>query len=87
MKTTKTIDDYNNMKDARDYFMEKYYDLKINSMTIEQKASEFFKIYEINTFIKDDKIFLNLGNIKVEISKEEIKARAQQFVNIELKYC
>jgi len=35
-----------------------------------QQANELFKLYQINTFIKDNKIFLNLGNIELELSKE-----------------
>tara|TARA_R100000908_G_scaffold46352_1_gene22698 strand:+ start:7702 stop:7887 length:186 start_codon:yes stop_codon:yes gene_type:complete len=46
------------------------------------QANELFKLYQINTFIKDNKIFLNLGNIEIEISKEEIKERAKQFINL-----
>ena len=30
------------------------------------QANELFKLYQINTFIKDNKIFLNLGNIEIE---------------------
>lgn len=44
-----------------------------------KKANRFFALYGINTFIKDNKIFLNLGNIEIEISKEEIKDRANQY--------
>ena len=47
-----------------------------------QQANKLFAHYQINTFIKDDKIFLNLGNIELEISKEEIKARAKQYINL-----
>ena len=47
-----------------------------------QQANKLFALYQINTFIKDDKIFLNLGNIELEISKEEIKARAKQYINL-----
>ena len=47
-----------------------------------QQANKLFELYQINTFIKDNKIFLNLGNIELEISKEEIKERAKQFVNL-----
>jgi cytidylate kinase len=47
-----------------------------------EKANELFKLYDINTFIKDNKIFLNLGDIEIQISKEEIKARASQFINL-----
>ena len=46
------------------------------------QANELFKLYQINTFIKDNKIFLNLGNIEVEISKEEIKERAKQYIKL-----
>ena len=44
-----------------------------------KQANKLFALYQINTFIKDDKIFLNLGNIEIEISKEEIKERAKQY--------
>ena len=44
-----------------------------------KQANKLFALYQINTFIKDDKIFLNLGNIEIEISKEEIKDRAKQY--------
>tara|TARA_R110000737_G_scaffold92875_1_gene126020 strand:+ start:247 stop:420 length:174 start_codon:yes stop_codon:yes gene_type:complete len=44
-----------------------------------QQANRFFALYGINTFIKDNKIFLNLGNVEIEISKEEIKDRAKQY--------
>ena len=47
-----------------------------------QQANKFFALYQIDTFIKDNKIFLNLGNIELEISKEEIKARAKQYINL-----
>ena len=47
-----------------------------------QQANKLFALYQINTFIKDDKIFLNLGNLELEISKEEIKARASQYINL-----
>ena len=47
-----------------------------------QQADKFFALYQINTFIKDNKIFLNLGNIELEISKEEIKERAKQYINL-----
>ena len=46
------------------------------------QANKFFALYQINTFIKDNKIFLNLGNIEIEISKEEIKERAKQYINL-----
>ena len=46
------------------------------------QANKLFALYQINTFIKDNKIFLNLGNIEIEISKEEIKARAKQYTNL-----
>ena len=46
------------------------------------KANKLLALYEINTFIKDNKIFLNLGNIELELSKEEIKARAKQYNNL-----
>lgn len=46
-----------------------------------KKANSLFKLYNINTFIIDDKIFVNLGDIELEISKEEIKERAKQFEN------
>ena len=36
--------------------------------------NKFFALYQINTFIKDSKIFINLGDIELEISKEEIEA-------------
>ena len=47
-----------------------------------QQANKLFALYQINTFIKDNKIFLNLGNIELELSKEEIKARANQYINL-----
>ena len=46
-----------------------------------KKANSLFELYNINTFIIDDKIFVNLGDIELEISKEEIKERAKQFEN------
>jgi len=54
---------------------------QMKKQTLEQ-ANKFFALYQMNTFIKDNKIFLNLGNIEIEISKEEIKARANQFINL-----
>ena len=57
----------------------------MNTETL-QLANKFFTLYQINTFIKDDKIFLNLGNIEIEISKEEIEARAKQYINSKNKY-
>tara|TARA_R110000803_G_scaffold128565_1_gene196030 strand:+ start:475 stop:690 length:216 start_codon:yes stop_codon:yes gene_type:complete len=55
----------------------------MNTISKEQlkKANSLFKLYNINTFIKDNKIFINLGDIELEISKEEIKERAKQFEN------
>jgi S-adenosylhomocysteine hydrolase len=50
-----------------------------------QQANEIFKRYDINTFIKDNTIFINLGNIELELSKEEIKARAKQYINLNNK--
>ena len=47
-----------------------------------QQANKFFALYQINTFIKDNKIFLDLGNIELELSKEEIKERAKQYINL-----
>ena len=47
-----------------------------------QQANKFFALYQINTFIKDNKIFINLGDIELEISKEEIKERAKQYINL-----
>ena len=49
-----------------------------------QQANKFFALYQINTFIKDNKIFINLGDIELEISKEEIEARAKQFTLINI---
>tara|TARA_R100000655_G_scaffold5935_2_gene17643 strand:- start:1691 stop:1858 length:168 start_codon:yes stop_codon:yes gene_type:complete len=49
--------------------------------TLEQ-ANKLFALYQLDTFIKDNKMFLNLGNIEIEISKEEIKARANQYNNL-----
>ena len=51
----------------------------MKTITLKQ-ANKFFALYQINTFIKDNKIFLNLGDIELELSKEEIKARAKQYV-------
>ena len=51
----------------------------MNKETLQQ-ANKLFALYKLDTFIKDDKIFLNLGNIELEISKEEIKERAKQFM-------
>ena len=44
-----------------------------------KQANKLFALYQINTYIKDNTIFLNLGNIEIEISKEEIKDRAKQY--------
>ena len=44
-----------------------------------KQANKLFALYQINTYIKDNTIFLNLGNIEIEISKEEIKDRARQY--------
>ena len=46
------------------------------------KANKFFALYQLDTFIKDNKIFLNLGDIEIEISKEEIKERAEQYIRL-----
>ena len=56
----------------------------INKQTLQQ-ADKLFALYQINTFIKDNKMFLNLGDIEIEISKEEIKERAKQYINLNKK--
>ena len=48
-------------------------------------ANKLFALYQINTFIKDNKIFIDLGNIELEISKEEIEFRAKQHINLKNK--
>tara|TARA_R100001082_G_scaffold79571_1_gene46890 strand:+ start:656 stop:823 length:168 start_codon:yes stop_codon:yes gene_type:complete len=50
--------------------------MKIDTLN---NANKLFAIYQINTFIKDNKIFVNLGDIELEISQEEIKERAKQY--------
>ena len=45
-----------------------------------KNANKIFALYQLNTFIKDNKIFLNLGNIEVELSKEEIEYRSKQYL-------
>ena len=42
-------------------------------------ANKLFALYQINTFIKDNKIFVNLGDIELQISDEEIEERAKQY--------
>ena len=46
------------------------------------KANKFFALYQLDTFIKNNKMFLNIGNIELELSKEEIKSRAKQYINL-----
>ena len=67
------------IKYIHDYQLNKNKQMKTKTL---QQANELFKLYDINTFIKDNKIFLNLGDIEIEISKEEIKQRANQFINL-----
>ena len=47
-----------------------------------QQANKLFSLYQINTFVKDNTIFINFGDIELEISKKEIKERAKQYINL-----
>ena len=55
------------------------------SKTITQKTivncQKWFEIHNINTFIHNKSIYLNLGNFEVELSKKEIEFRAKLYTN------
>ena len=42
----------------------------------------WFKLQNIDTFIHKNKVYLNLGNFEVELSKKEIEYRANLYINL-----
>ena len=48
-----------------------------------KSASQFFVRYNINTFVEDGKIYVDMGNCELELSDAEVKFRAR--CNDELK--
>ena len=52
---------------------------KINKMDKEtlKSASQFFVRYNINTFVEDGKIYVNMGDCELELSDAEVRFRAR----------
>tara|TARA_R110000744_G_scaffold361015_1_gene468660 strand:+ start:253 stop:438 length:186 start_codon:yes stop_codon:yes gene_type:complete len=48
-----------------------------------KSASQFFVRYNINTFVEDGKIYVDMGDCELELSDAEVKFRAR--CNDELK--
>ena len=42
-----------------------------------KSASQFFVKYNINTFVEDGKIYVNMGNCELELSDAEVRFRAR----------
>jgi hypothetical protein len=42
-----------------------------------ESANEYFKDYQIDTFIKNNKLYVNMGTCELELSDAEIKYRAK----------
>ena len=42
-----------------------------------KSASQFFVRYNINTFIEDGKIYVDMGDCELELSDAEVKYRAR----------
>jgi|TARA_R110000764_G_scaffold41461_1_gene93301 hypothetical protein len=42
-----------------------------------KSASQFFVRYNINTFVEDGKIYVDMGNCELELSDAEVKFRAR----------
>jgi len=42
-----------------------------------KSASQFFVRYNINTFIEDGKIYVNMGDCELELSDSEVRFRAR----------
>jgi hypothetical protein len=76
MKKEITQEDYNNMKEARDYFMEKYNNLKtLNMNTTTTDKQKIKKIADIITDNFNEQItdLLTTYNIQTETEEEEEK--------------
>ena len=74
MKKEITQEDYNNMKEARDYFMEKYNNLKtLNMNTTTTDKQKIKKIADIITDNFNEQItdLLTTYNIQTETEEEE----------------
>tara|TARA_R110000851_G_scaffold220608_1_gene373462 strand:- start:265 stop:462 length:198 start_codon:yes stop_codon:yes gene_type:complete len=42
-----------------------------------ESANEFFKDYDIDAFILNGKIYVNMGDCELELSDQEVKFRAK----------
>lgn len=42
-----------------------------------KSADEWYKEYNINTFIVDGKMYVNMGDCELELSDDEVKFRAK----------
>ena len=45
-------------------------------------CNNWFKLQNIDTFIHNKKIYLNLGNFEIELSKKETEYRANLYINL-----
>ena len=44
-----------------------------NYIDILKKSDKWFALHDINTFIKNEKLYIDIGGFELELSKDEIK--------------
>ena len=50
-----------------------------NYIDILKKADKWFALHDIDTFIQNDKMYINIGEFELELSKDEVEYRERLY--------
>ena len=50
-----------------------------NYIDILKKADKWFALHDINTFIQNDKMYIDIGEFELELSKDEVEYRERLY--------